>query len=154
MRVRRASLGCVSAVRQHLLMSTSLAAPEAQQSTAATVYGAQALVIELIQLAFAVFLLWRQQFGVHYDSLNSSVAWKCCLAEVHCKAANGFYGISSVNIMQCNVAILKDLRSRRCETVSGGLSGRRPAHFKCETQGLHSSGVSVTVDSMDPFQRR
>ena len=42
----------------------------------------------------------------------------------------------------------------QCELVSGHLSGRRPAQFKCETQGLRSSGVSVTVDSLDPFQRR
>ena len=42
-------------------------------------YSAQARVVEFILLALAVSLLWRQQFGVHYDILLAravSLLWR------------------------------------------------------------------------------
>ena len=60
-----------------------------------------------------------------------------------------------MNIVVPTVAFITRLRDcEQCELVSGGMSGRRPTHFKCVTHGLHSSGDSVTVDSLDPCRRR
>ena len=108
------------AVRPHLLMSTSLAPAEAR-----TVYCTPAPEVEYIEpalpvcvaaLAATVLSASRQplmcltiagaeQFGcleVLFDQRFSG------------KAANGFYGTSSMNTMKCDVAIRKDVCTSRC----------------------------------------
>ena len=125
-------------------------------------YCTAALGVEYIEAAPAVSVAARAP-----TVLSAFRQPLMCVEQFRCLEVLSGQGSLLWHIMKCDVAILKDLCQRRgthayvrprdieqCEPVSGGLSGRRPAQFKCETHGFHSPGVSVTVDSLDPFQRR